>query len=392
MKGRLRVREFGWPIAAAVASTLNLALGLRVWDSPTTRDVDALGLVLAFVAVAAIALRRRSPRVMVVLAVGVAAAYRFLEYPLHPGSLAVVGALYLAVRARIQVVPLVVVVVIAKIAVLVTIMPIAADAEPLERYGAFAALLTPLAPVVIAMLVNNHRDREAELEHRLVMAEQRKAAQTRSVLAEQRLAIARDLHDSLGHSLAVISVQSGAALHVVDTNPEAVRQALEIINDACRSVVAESKQSIARLRLPESGDAPKLDALLASAQASDLDVNVHVDGATEDLPNEVADTCRKVIQESITNTLRHAQARQISITWDVGDERNRAQADRVVSLAIRDDGTTSHTLPTGAGHGLEGMGERVRALGGELHAGPIDGGGFEVLATIPVDRAAKAFS
>lgn len=195
---------------------------------------------------------------------------------------------------------------------------------------------------------------------------------------EERLRMAQDLHDGVGHGLAVIAMQAGAALHVLDRDPEKARASLEAIRatskeslEALRSeLAAMSGGAAAATRRPAPGLA-ELPALLDRVRAAGLRVDVVGDPGA--VPDRLGETAYVVVQEALTNVLRHAGATTATVEW------TRA-GDRWV-LAVRDDGRGGAVQDEGMG--ISGMRARVARLGGSLRAGPRDGGGFEVVAELP---------
>ncbi|MFE3458344.1 sensor histidine kinase [Nocardiopsis aegyptia] len=203
--------------------------------------------------------------------------------------------------------------------------------------------------------------------------------------AQERLAIARDLHDVVAHEVTGIVVQTQALRHIADRDPGAVRAALPEIEAAGTRALESMRAMVARLREP--GEAPLspspaegLAALAAPAAAGRPEVRVSVDGRMSDLPTDVATTVLRVAQESVTNALRYARGAAL-----VGVEVTVA-ADEL-RLRVHDDGRGG-APPVGGGHGLVGMAERVRLLGGDLTAGPGDHGhGWTVRARLPLTAA-----
>lgn len=192
---------------------------------------------------------------------------------------------------------------------------------------------------------------------------------------EERLRMAQDLHDGVGHGLAVIAMQAGAALHVLDRDPEKARASLEAIRatskeslDALRSELAV--MSGAALRRPAAGLA-ELPALLDRVRAAGLRVDVV--GYPGEVTEAVGEVAYVVVQEALTNVLRHAGAGAVTVEWT-------RQGDLLV-LAVRDDGRGGAVQDEGMGIG--GMRTRVARLGGSLRVGPAAGGGFEVVAELP---------
>jgi signal transduction histidine kinase len=225
-----------------------------------------------------------------------------------------------------------------------------------------------------------------EVEQRAEEAERTRdeAAQRRAM--EERLRIARELHDSLTHSISVIQVQAGVAVHLTRKRGEEVPSALLAIQEAGADAVRELRATLGVLRSEEDGDGSglcQLDSLVARARAAGLPVTVTVTGAKRPLPPEVDQAAYRIVQEALTNVSRHA-------VWAGGGGQVSASvhlhyAPGALSIEVDDDGTgtSAGPRPSGPGLGLVGMRERVSALGGRLQAGPRDGGGFQVRAELP---------
>lgn len=227
-----------------------------------------------------------------------------------------------------------------------------------------------------------------EAEQRAEEAERTKDETARRRAMEERLRIARDLHDSLTHSISVIQVQAGVAVHLARKRGEDVPPALLAIQEAGADAVRELRATLGVLRSEEDGDGSglcHLDSLVARARAGGLPVTVTVTGARRPLPPDVDQAAYRIVQEALTNVSRHAcPAGGGQVCAAV---RLHYCAD-TLSIQVDDDGdgavTVAHTRPSGPGLGLVGMRERVSALGGRLQAGPRDGGGFAVCAELPV--------
>lgn len=212
-------------------------------------------------------------------------------------------------------------------------------------------------------------------------ARREQANEHRHRLAEQeRLRIAREVHDVVAHSLAMINVQAGVAAHVADRRPEQAKEALLNIKAASASALNDLRATLAVLRSGEDkAPAPSLAQaaeLLDHARDAGLTVDVH--GAAGDLPAPVDAAAYRILQESLTNVVRHAdQPKHV----DVRFERRTG----TFTMKVRDDGRgTSEPTP---GHGLRGMSERAAALGGQCTAGPLEGG-FEVRVELPIEGEA----
>jgi signal transduction histidine kinase len=221
-----------------------------------------------------------------------------------------------------------------------------------------------------------------EVEQRAEEAERTKdeAAQRRAM--EERLRIARELHDSLTHSISVIQIQAGVAAHLARKRGEDVPPALLAIQEAGADAVRELRATLGVLRSEENGDGSglgQLDHLVARARAAGLPVTVTVTGAQRPLPPDVDQAAYRIVQEALTNVSRHAGDASASV--------HLHYTPQTFSIQVDDDGegadTSTGTRPSGPGLGLVGMRERVSALGGQLYAGPQDDGGFRVRAELP---------
>ena len=220
-----------------------------------------------------------------------------------------------------------------------------------------------------------------EVEQRADEAERTRDEAARRRAMEERLRIARELHDSLTHSISVIQVQAGVAVHLARKRGEDVPPALLAIQEAGADAARELRATLGVLRSEEDGDGSglsQLDSLVARARAAGLPVTVTVTGAERPLPPEVDQAAYRIVQEALTNVSRHAghglrvgsPALHAGNPLDPGRRRRQGRRHRQLR-------------PSGPGLGLVGMRERVSALGGRLQAGPQDGGGFQVRAELP---------
>ncbi|MFF4888716.1 sensor histidine kinase [Micromonospora chersina] len=213
---------------------------------------------------------------------------------------------------------------------------------------------------------------------------QRRHDRQRQVLARERERISRELHDVVAHHVAVIAVQAAAAEDVFDASPERARAALGAITASARSALTELRAMLHALATDDGTDPDgpqpglaQLDALADAVRAVGIEVTVDRDAGAEDLPGGVQLSAYRIVQESLTNALRHSRATraEVSVRYDDG----------VLRLAVVDDGTAAPRRPgAGAGRGIVGMRERARLLGGTLEAGPLPAGGFRVEARLPV--------
>lgn len=248
------------------------------------------------------------------------------------------------------------------------------------------------ASLFAGLAVRNRRAYVAGIEERAALAERSVAEEARRRVDAERLRIARELHDVVAHSIAMINVQSGVAAHVLDTQPEVARQALVSIKGASKVVLRELRSILDVLRQADDATsttpAPgmgQLDVLVSAATSAGLAVAVNVSGDAQDLPPTVDLAAYRIVQESLTNALRHSGPARtaVSICYR-GTE---------LVVEVADDGRgcgSGLALAEGTGHGIAGMRERAQAVGGTLEAGPGPGGGWTVRAYLPlaVERAA----
>jgi signal transduction histidine kinase len=222
-----------------------------------------------------------------------------------------------------------------------------------------------------------------EVEQRAEEAVRTREEAARRRAMEERLRIARDLHDSLTHSISVISVQAGVAVHLARKRGEEVPPSLQAIQEAGADAARELRTTLSVLRSEEDGDRSGLgylDQLTGRAQAAGLPLTVTVTGAERALPPDVDQAAYRIVQEALTNVSRHAGLVRTLVHLHYAPDALSVQVDDDGPDAAASDGQR----PAGPGLGLIGMRERVTALGGQLSAGPRAGGGFRVRAEFPV--------
>jgi signal transduction histidine kinase len=233
-----------------------------------------------------------------------------------------------------------------------------------------------LAMVVTWMTGNSVRVRRGHAELLRVQA-------TAQAVAAERLRIARELHDMVAHSIGIIAIQAGVGGRVIDTQPAEARNALNAIEATSRDTLSGLRRMLTALRKDDPaplGPAPGLDDLARLAEAT-LDAGVEVDlrttGERRPLPPDVDLSAYRIVQEAVTNVVRHAGTGHCRVTIDYRDGE--------LAIEVEDDGRGG---VVGAGYGIVGMRERVGLLRGEFAAGPRPGGGFRVAARIPAPAAA----
>jgi signal transduction histidine kinase len=255
-----------------------------------------------------------------------------------------------------------------------------------------ADLLSPgfwlLAAWVVGRIIRGWRRRTLELEAMTRELAAQRDLQAQAAVAVERGRIARELHDVVAHNVSMMVVQAGAAARVLEGAQPHVRDALAAIAETGRATVDEMRTLLGVLRAGEDGPAlspqpglADLERLLQSVRDAGLPVSLHVDGEPVYLPQALDLSAYRIVQEALTNTLKHAgpSRAEVTIRYAAGE----------VELEVRDDG--AGTGPGGGGgHGLVGMRERAAMFGGEIEVGPLAGGGFGVLARLPLAAAVPA--
>ncbi|WP_217707130.1 sensor histidine kinase [Nonomuraea rhodomycinica] len=257
-----------------------------------------------------------------------------------------------------------------------------AAGQPLQPLAERTVLMVGwfLAAAVAGSASRGWRAYLDEAEHRAAEAERTREEAALRRAGEERLRIARELHDSLTHSISIIKVQAGVAVHLARKRGEEVPAALLAIQEASREAMRELRATLEVLR--DSADDPpatgldRLDDLVGRARAAGLPTSVTIEGDRRPLPAEADRAAYRIVQEALTNVARHAGPATASVRLRYSDETLLVQVD--------DDGRGSLATPPVPGVGLRGMRERVTGLGGHLRAEPRQGGGFTVQAELPL--------
>ena len=220
---------------------------------------------------------------------------------------------------------------------------------------------------------------EAARSRRMAIEEE-----ARRAVSEEQATIARELHDVIAHSVSVIVVQAAAAEEVFESRPDQARAALRSIERSGRDALGELRRLLSGVRPGGDGEPThpqpgldRLDELAAPLRAAGLTVVVRREGEASVLPASVDLSAFRIVQEALTNTLRHARATRVEVAVRFGAD--------AVEVDVRDDGRAGGATDGGPGQGLVGMRERAALLGGTLEAGPLPGGGYRVHAALPVE-------
>ncbi|MET9777460.1 sensor histidine kinase [Streptomyces sp. NPDC006367] len=354
----------GAVLTLVVVGSLRSLIGEREEPWETT----ALGWALLVAACAALYVCRRHPVPTAAFVLAATIAYYLVSAYDGPLVVAFVVALYMvAAEGRLRAA-----IVLAALGLLLTGTGTLLGNHDVNGIALF--MMTGWLVGVIAL--GWVRDNRLALSRE---AEQRAAS-------EERLRIARELHDVVGHHLSLINVQSAAALRRLrkdpESGPERAQEALAAVKDASREALRELRATLGVLRQADepAPTAPtagldRLGELVASARLAGLDVRVSVGGGRRPLPAEVDLAAYRIVQESLTNVTRHAHATAVAVRIEHGT--------RHVTVEVTDDGRGPSPVSGGSGSGIAGMRERARALGGHLTTGPAADGGFTVRATLP---------
>ncbi|MFI6080327.1 histidine kinase [Streptomyces sp. NPDC051217] len=372
-KGRFAVPAgvTDWTIAVAVAALL---LGTGLSGSHPSGGREVLGSALLAVGGLALAARRRAP--LVVLAVAGLSAVGYQAAGFEVLAVSYLVAVYGAVRAGHRAVTLAASV--GLLAVLQLSALVSHDGP--AREAATQARSTLEIAWLIAAFSAGEAVRQAE--RRADEAEHTREETARRRADEERLRIARELHDSLTHQISVIKVQSEVAVHVARRRGEQVPEALLAIQEAGREASRELRATLEALRDDDTTPPPGLDHipdLVKRFQTTGLGTKLTIEGHPHALPAAVGRTAYRIVQESLTNVSRHAAATTASVLI--------AYRADVLTIRVDDNGKTTQDTPPTSGLGLLGMHERVTALGGRLRTGPHSTGGFTVQAELPTDGA-----
>ncbi|MET7963591.1 sensor histidine kinase [Micromonospora zamorensis] len=383
MRGSGRWR---WPEVAADAALALvllgfglLATGLAGDNQPGSRPVDAASRVLIAVAALALLFRRRAPIATLAVVTVATSTYLVFGYPYGPILVAFLIAVY-TVAVRLPVRPAALAVGGAFVLLLAHVFWSRGPAPGWA--GVLPASAWVVVPFAVGVVVRVNRETAARSR---AEAARDRAEQARRQADEERLRIAQEVHDVVGHGLAAISMQAEIALHLLPKRPEQAETALTAISRTSREALDELRVTLGAVRQgAERGPVPglaRLPALRDRLAGAGLAVDLRVTGDARDLPAALDLSAYRVVQEALTNVLRHAGVANAEVRVDYrADEVTVEVTDE--GTGVRRDGTDP--VDDESGHGLAGMRERVAALGGRLSAGPRAGGGFRVYARLPV--------
>ena len=370
-------------LAGALAIVLPVATIFESHYHPTRyhhgyRPVDAAAIALVAGSALILAARRRYPVPVLASVFAITLTYSVLGYLNGPIWLPLIIAYYTAVVCGHR---------LAAAITAVAGFAIFPWLDYLLGRGTAPSAVTMAAVAAWLLVVLGAGEAMRFRRERAAQAARIKAEEEQRHGSEQRLRIAQDLHDSLGHYLSLISVQSGVALNLNQQLPEQARAALAAVKQASKDALGELRSALDILRqdgesapLSPAPGLARLGDLVAQASAPGLDVRAQTEGMPRPLPFGVEVAGYRIVQEALTNVTRHAGPATATVRLTYGEQDLTVQVD--------DDGRgpAARQRPA-SGNGIVGMRERVTALGGELYAGPRPGGGFRVQARLPLNRA-----
>ncbi|MEV7289204.1 sensor histidine kinase [Streptomyces sp. NPDC093252] len=356
-----RIRAADLALAAVVGALVGTT---AAFDAGTT----PLDWALIAVASGVLALYRRAPRLVLAVATAAGTGYVLHAEPGPLAALPVLAGVHIAARVGHRALGAAGGVFLAGF-----VLTGPGGREITEKAALLAGWF--LCAVVTGLADRNWQAYLRQTEQRALEAERTREEAALRRAGEERLRIARELHDSLTHSISIVKLQAGVAVHLARKRGEEVPPALLAIQEAGGEAMRELRATLEVLRTDEPPGSPAL--LVERARAAGLTVGLAVTGAERPLPPPVERAAYRIVQESLTNAARHAGPAEIRVRLDYGPARLAVQVD--------DDGTADPGRPPRPGTGLTGMRERVTALGGTLLTGPRPEGGFSVRAELPLD-------
>ncbi|MEV0123944.1 sensor histidine kinase [Streptomyces sp. NPDC050703] len=378
-------RGLPWPTTLALTAFVQIGSGFAAHGQQDRTALTPLARVLLLLATAVLLFRHRHPAAVVSATTGLTLVYLGAGFPYGPVLVAVAVACFAAVVAGHRRAAWGAVAGLWAGHLLLShwlyrrLPPGDDGARPWS--GELVVAVWVVAIVAVSELGRVRREQRAKER-----AERARAAERRA--DEERLRMARELHDVLAHSISVINVQAGVGLALLDSDPEQARTALTTIKAASKEALGEVRQVLDTLRAP--GEAPRAPApgldrlpeLVEQAGGAGLTVDVTTEGTRAKLPPGVDLAAFRVVQEALTNVVRHSGSRHARVLV--------RHAGSALTLRIDDDGPATGAEAGGSGNGLAGMRERAAALGGTIEAGPRPFGGFRVTAVLPLPSGRDA--
>ncbi len=381
------ISEAGWDISLGIAMGVIIMVFSGVGPSGVDRHpIDAAAAGLAVAATVAVVARRMVPLFALLAANAITVTWFLIGYDGRLITIAPLIATYTVASCRGW-----------RLGIVGGLISIAATMVAIRSFfqaswyddRTINAATLVAATVALGAAVHYHHAYVKQAQEQAERLAETRAEQALRLAAEERLEIARELHDVFGHTMAAVSVQAGVAVHVMNRRPHQAAEALTAIKRVSDEGLAEVQVLLAILRGEDPGTAAfpgrlaHVGKLVATTRDGNLPVEFTVSAAVRQLPVEVEVAAYRIVQESLTNVRRHARADAVWVEIDYGD--------RDLTVVVRDDGAgPADAADDVGGHGIVGMRMRTVELGGIFSAGRLPTGGFEVRAVLPVARETHA--
>ena len=370
-------RSWAFDVAVALCATGFEVAQVYSFD----RTPPVVAVCMAVVAGGVMVLRRRAP--IQVFAVSVAAVVGIAIAGVSPAGVGPLVALYTVAVTQERRVSIAAVAAGATVAALV---PLVGPSEN-QVFDPITAFVCSVGAWGAGVYVETRRRYRREVQERTAYLEREREQLARIATHEERASIARELHDIVAHSVSVMLVGVRGARDVLRTSPDVADETLANVETSGEQSLVELRRILALLREPdrtaESRPQPslaELDGLVAAFRDAGMPVRLDTVGERQRLPDGVELSVYRIVQEALTNVLKHSHPTRVTVTLAFRDQR--------LEVEVVDDGVSIGDGPAATGHGIVGMRERVALLGGQLETGRRAGGGFRVAARLPVGGAA----
>ena len=376
--------------ALIAAGTLTLALVSRLVIPPDivaafSREFDGLQLFLIILMTVPLVLRRVYPAPVFFVILAAWVIERALNYPETLAWTGLVIAFYtigaeLSRRSSLRIGGLTALFILGGTGIGV------ATLETISGFSLVTTMIITVTPLLVGREIREQRHRVDDMRERVERAERDREEKAYRAVADERTRIARELHDVVAHQMTVMTLQADGARRIADGSDPRVVKALETISDTGHSALTEMRRMVGLLRAPEEASEteplPRLaevEQLVERVRAAGVSVGLEIEGDVRRLPDGTELSAYRIVQESLTNSVRHGGP---DVTATVAIEYKEDH----LNLLILDDGRgASAESGDEVGHGIVGMRERITVLGGEFSAGPRTGGGYQVHAIIPIE-------
>ncbi len=385
--GNAHQRAADFLLMAFILALVSWSIWPPARDTEGFRQMDALGAFLAVTGASTVAFRRRNPAAALSVCATSTFIYWILDYQDSGVGLPLLivtysAAAYLATGATARKLGFG----FGAIMVAVLVAGLLWPGESLSIVDAVASIVFYGTAWVVGDNVRTRRDHLAEVEKRAEAAEAQRESEAARAIEQERTAIARELHDVVAHGLSVMVVQTAAARRILASNPTKADEALQAVEETGRSSIDEMRRLLGVLRSDRKLDtqfAPlpglnDLETLVDQVEGAGLNVRVQIDGDARALPVGIELSAYRIVQESLTNALKHAGPAKALVRLSFAADE--------LKVEVSDDGRggAARSADAGGGQGLLGMRERVESTGGEFAAGPQVGGGYRVSALLPI--------